>query len=88
MRVSGFKLSPLPSPPQTGGRAGVRGEDKKSLEEKCMRIDQEKCKGCQLCGDYCPVGAIQYFKDESNPKKKKARIDDDDCVECGVCFRA
>jgi len=61
---------------------------KKSLEEKCMRIDQEKCKGCQLCGDYCPVGAIQYFKDESNPKKKKARIDEDECVECGVCFRA
>jgi len=53
-----------------------------------MRINQEKCIGCQLCGDYCPVGAIQYFQDGENPKTKKARIDEDECVECGVCFRA
>ena len=53
-----------------------------------MRIDLGKCKGCQLCADYCPVGAISYFQDEQNPKKKKARIDEDECVECGVCFRA
>jgi Pyruvate/2-oxoacid:ferredoxin oxidoreductase delta subunit len=53
-----------------------------------MRINQEKCVGCRQCVAYCPVGAIQLFQDDQNPKKKKLRIDEDECVECGVCFRA
>jgi hypothetical protein len=34
------------------------------------------------------MGAIHYFPDEKKPKKKKARIDEEECVECGACFRA
>ncbi len=53
-----------------------------------MRIDIAKCVGCGRCVSYCPAGAIQIFRDEQNPKRKKSRIDEDECFECGVCLRA
>lgn len=45
-----------------------------------MLIDQEKCIGCSRCVPYCPVGAIAL-------KERKAQINWDECVECGVCRR-
>ncbi|NWF93289.1 MAG: 4Fe-4S binding protein [Syntrophaceae bacterium] len=52
-----------------------------------MRIDQEKCVGCERCVSYCPVGAIHVRKD-GGKTKKRSWIDEDECVECGVCLRA
>ncbi len=48
-----------------------------------MRIDDEACIGCRLCVPYCPMGAISMDR-----AAKLAKIDRDDCVECGVCFRS
>ena len=53
-----------------------------------MRIDEEKCVGCYLCLDYCPTGAIRPLLDEKNPQKRKSGIDEDECMECGVCLRS
>ena len=46
-----------------------------------MKIDAETCILCQECFDYCPMGCIVEGK-------ASATIDQDDCVECGVCYRA
>jgi NAD-dependent dihydropyrimidine dehydrogenase PreA subunit len=46
-----------------------------------MKIDPEKCISCLECLDYCPMGCILEGDDATV-------IDQDECVECGVCLRA
>ena len=46
-----------------------------------MQIDPELCVGCQQCLPFCPVGAIVMDDDT-------ARIDFDECAECGNCRRS
>ena len=41
------------------------------------KVDQEKCTGCGICVDACPMEAIKI-------ENKKAVISDD-CSECGAC---
>jgi Fe-S-cluster-containing hydrogenase component 2 len=43
-----------------------------------MRVDSEKCVGCERCGSYCPVGAIHVAEREGKPGKKRAWIDEDE----------
>jgi NAD-dependent dihydropyrimidine dehydrogenase PreA subunit len=43
-------------------------------------IDKEKCTGCAICIDYCPVGAI-IMKDD------KLEINSQ-CKDCGQCVNA
>ncbi len=45
-----------------------------------MRIKKELCNGCGNCVVLCPVQAIELVDN-------KAVIDDDQCVECSVCYR-
>lgn len=46
-----------------------------------MKIDAKACVLCKDCFNYCPMGCI-VEGDAS------AYIDQDECVECGVCLRA
>ncbi|HZK11034.1 MAG TPA: 4Fe-4S binding protein [Atribacterota bacterium] len=46
-----------------------------------MRINPDKCIGCEKCIIYCPLNCI--VKED-----KKCKIDEDECVDCGVCKRA
>ena len=47
-----------------------------------MLIDTNKCVACANCVPVCPMGAI-YIDTDIN----RARINEDECVECGTCFR-
>lgn len=46
-----------------------------------MRIDYDRCIGCQSCMKYCPMDCIHITND-------RCLIDEDECVDCGVCLRA
>ena len=50
-----------------------------------VKIDTEKCVGCLQCIPYCPVQAIKKPRSE---EPRVAFIDQDECVECGVCLRS
>lgn len=52
-----------------------------------MFIDKEKCIGCEACHPYCTVGAIHSETKETSGELISV-IDQDECVECGVCLRA
>ena len=46
-----------------------------------MKIDPEKCIACLECVDLCPMGCIA----EGN---ETVQINQDECVECGVCLKS
>ena len=43
-----------------------------------VKIDNDKCTGCGICVDVCPVGAIKV-------ENQKAIISEE-CAECAVCI--
>ena len=49
-------------------------------------IDQERCKGCEICVSFCPKGAI-YISDKLNSigYLPAAYNDNGECTGCAIC---
>lgn len=53
-------------------------------------IDLKTCTGCGECAAVCPVEAMTMVSanDPLQPRKKKAKLDENICLGCAVCVRA
>ena len=52
-------------------------------------IDERVCNGCGKCADACPVEAMTLVSanDPHHPKLRKAHVNMDLCLGCGVCVK-
>ena len=46
-----------------------------------VKVNKEKCTGCETCVEECPSEAISMANG-------KAVVDPDTCIDCGVCVDA
>lgn len=53
-----------------------------------MRIDKDKCAGCGQCMEYCALGNISLCRRDKKSGRLYYEINEDECVDCGVCLRA
>lgn len=52
-----------------------------------MQIDASKCIGCGQCRPFCSMGTI-YFVRSDDGRKVHCAVDEDECVDCGICYRS
>ncbi len=51
-----------------------------------IRIDKEKCKGCVLCVEVCPVKSLEIgAKANKKGLRSAAMTDPSKCTGCGLC---
>lgn len=52
-----------------------------------MRIDNTKCIGCGQCRPFCTMSSIHFTRNLKG-NKVHCTVDEDECVDCGICFRS
>jgi 2-oxoglutarate ferredoxin oxidoreductase subunit delta len=55
------------------------------MESKVI-INADRCKECGLCVENCPKKAISFQKEINKSGYRTAKIDDQLCIACGICY--
>jgi len=75
---------------------GVPGNFNVDLTQTTLRLDQNKCTGCGLCAQQCPIEAIDFFNEKLSNKAAISvkfpqavplvfSINKEKCIGCGIC---
>jgi heterodisulfide reductase subunit A len=75
---------------------GDVGHFKVHINKKPRKIDEEKCTGCGVCAEKCPVEALDIFNENLSPRSATSvlylqavplvySIDTEICIGCGIC---
>ncbi|MDH5634913.1 MAG: FAD-dependent oxidoreductase, partial [Candidatus Bathyarchaeota archaeon] len=79
------------------GLSGHAGNFDVKIRKRSRYINEEKCNGCGLCAQKCPVDAVDSFNEGLSKRSAiyveypqavplKFIIDREKCVGCGTCF--
>jgi len=53
-----------------------------------VKIDQERCKGCGLCVEFCPQGVLKLDSSFNSKSYHPAMVENPEkCKGCGICGR-
>jgi coenzyme F420-reducing hydrogenase beta subunit len=55
------------------------------MHETIELLKKERCTGCKLCGDICPVKAIDFYTDRDGFWYPK--INHEKCIGCSLCYK-
>ncbi len=75
---------------------GRAGNFKVKILKKALFINSEKCTGCGVCAEKCPVNSIDFYNEKLSRGKATFvkypqsvplvfSINQDNCIGCGVC---
>ena len=74
--------SEQPSPPR---KRKPTAAAKRKRPAARLVIDEEACKGCGFCVEFCPTGALELSGSYNRKGYHPPIVIEDDCVYCEVC---